>query len=177
MALRHLAGLVEKPFAVVSEVMNTPNSAGRYRPFYFRNLVDAIQGRTLQDAVASKIVLITGGSSGIGAATARRTGAAGGKVVLVARTPDRTTRNDAKVREMTCGYAKGVDGINTITHVDVGDGVPHSSPSSRRSLTYLAMICGVMCGMPLSGPTFASWTATGNRSVGAVDPLIGFSGV
>src|SRR6202008_2687278 len=84
--------------------------------------------------------------------------------------------NDAQVREMTCGYTKGVDGINTITHVDVGDGVPHSSPSSRRSLTYLAMICGVMCGMPLSGPTFASWTATGNRSVGAIDPLIGFSG-
>jgi len=23
-------------------------------------------------------------------------------------------RNDAKVREMTCGYAKGVDGINTM---------------------------------------------------------------
>ena len=25
-----------------------------------------------------------------------------------------TTRTDAKVREMTCGYAKGVDGINTM---------------------------------------------------------------
>jgi hypothetical protein len=24
-----------------------------------------------------------------------------------------TTRNDAKQREMTCGYATGVDGINT----------------------------------------------------------------
>jgi hypothetical protein len=53
---------------------------------------------------------------------------------------------------------------------------PQSSPSSRRSLTYLAMICGVMCGMPLSGPTFASRTAARNRSVGAIDPLIGFSG-
>jgi hypothetical protein len=24
-----------------------------------------------------------------------------------------TTRNNAKVRETTCGYAKGVDGVNT----------------------------------------------------------------
>ena len=51
-----------------------------------------------------------------------------------------------------------------------------SSPSSRRSLTYLAMICGVMCGMSLPGPTFAFWTAARNRSVGAIDPSIGFSG-
>jgi len=27
--------------------------------------------------------------------------------------PNLTTRNDAKVREITCGYAKGVDDINT----------------------------------------------------------------
>jgi short chain dehydrogenase len=98
MALRHLAGLVGKPFAVVSEVMNTPNSAGRYRPFYFRNLVDAVQGRTLQDAVARKTVLITGGSSGIGAATARRIGAAGGEVVLVARTPDKLEAVASEIR-------------------------------------------------------------------------------
>jgi hypothetical protein len=26
-----------------------------------------------------------------------------------------TTRNDAKVREITCGYAEGVDGINMRT--------------------------------------------------------------
>ena len=51
-----------------------------------------------------------------------------------------------------------------------------SRPSSRRSLTYLAMIGGVMCGMSLSGPIFASWTAARNRSVGAIDPLIGLSG-
>ena len=51
MNLGDLTGLVEKPFAAVSNLVNTPNSAGRYRPFYLRNLLDAVQGRTLHDAV------------------------------------------------------------------------------------------------------------------------------
>ena len=51
MNLGDLTGLVEKPFAAVSNLVNTPNSAGRYRPFYLRNLLDAVQGRTLQEAV------------------------------------------------------------------------------------------------------------------------------
>ncbi len=41
---------------------------------------------------------------------------------------------------------------------------------------YLTMIGAETCGMSLSGPTFASCTAARNRSVGAYDPLIGFSG-
>ncbi|EUA11052.1 fatty acyl-CoA reductase [Mycobacterium kansasii 732] len=86
MNLGDLANLVEKPFATVSNIVNTPNSAGRYRPFYLRNLLDAVQGRTLRDAVEGKIVLITGGSSGIGEAAAKKIAEAGGEVVLVART-------------------------------------------------------------------------------------------
>jgi short-subunit dehydrogenase len=86
MNLGDLTNLVEKPFAAVSNIINTPNSAGRYRPFYLRNLLDAVQGRTLSDAVEGKIVLITGGSSGIGAAAAKKIAEAGGVVVLVART-------------------------------------------------------------------------------------------
>src|ERR1700742_4523624 len=81
-----LTGLVEKPFAAVSNLVNTPNSAGRYRPFYLRNLLDAVQGRTLHDAVDGTITLITGGSSGIGEAAAKKIADAGGEVVLVART-------------------------------------------------------------------------------------------
>jgi short-subunit dehydrogenase len=86
MNLGDLTNLVEKPFAAVSNIINTPNSAGRYRPFYLRNLLDAVQGRTLDDAVEGKVTLITGGSSGIGAAAAKKVAEAGGVVVLVART-------------------------------------------------------------------------------------------
>ena len=86
MNLGDLTGLVEKPFAAVSNLVNTPNSAGRYRPFYLRNLLDAVQGRTLYDAVDGTITLITGGSSGIGEAAAKKIADAGGEVVLVART-------------------------------------------------------------------------------------------
>src|SRR4051794_3280763 len=88
MNLGDLTGLVEKPIAAVSNLLNTPNSAGRYRPFYFQNVIDAVQGRTLEDAVKDKVVLITGGSSGIGEAAAKKIAAAGGRVALVARTPE-----------------------------------------------------------------------------------------
>jgi NAD(P)-dependent dehydrogenase (short-subunit alcohol dehydrogenase family) len=86
MNLGDLTSLVEKPFAAVSNIINTPNSAGRYRPFYLRNLLDAVQGRTLNDAVEGRTILITGGSSGIGAAAAKKIAEAGGVVVLIART-------------------------------------------------------------------------------------------
>src|ERR1700710_90082 len=86
MNLGDLTGLVEKPFAAVSNIVNTPNSAGRYRPFYFRNLLDAVQGRKLSDMVEGRVVLITGGSSGIGEAAAKKIAEAGGTVALVART-------------------------------------------------------------------------------------------
>ncbi len=89
MNLGDLTNLVEKPFAAVSNIINTPNSAGRYRPFYLRNLLDAVQGRTLTDAVEGKTILITGGSSGIGAAAAKKIAEAGGAVVLVARTQEK----------------------------------------------------------------------------------------
>ena len=89
MNLGDLTSLVEKPIAAVSHIVNTPNSAGRYRPFYLRNLLEAVQGRTLADAVDGKITLITGGSSGIGEATAKKVAGAGGEIVLVARTPEK----------------------------------------------------------------------------------------
>jgi NAD(P)-dependent dehydrogenase (short-subunit alcohol dehydrogenase family) len=89
MNLGDLTSFVEKPFAAMSNLVNTPNSAGRYRPFYLRNLLDAVAGRTLEDAADGRIVLITGGSSGIGEAAAKKIAAAGGEVVLVARTPEK----------------------------------------------------------------------------------------
>jgi NAD(P)-dependent dehydrogenase (short-subunit alcohol dehydrogenase family) len=84
-----LTNLVEKPIAALSNLINTPNSAGRYRPFYLQNAIDALSGRTLEDAVDGKVILITGGSSGIGEAAARKIAGAGGEVVLVARTQEK----------------------------------------------------------------------------------------
>jgi short-subunit dehydrogenase len=98
MNLGDLTGLVEKPFAAVSNLVNTPNSAGRYRPFYLRNLLDAVQGRTLPDAVDGTITLITGGSSGIGEAAAKKIAAAGGEVVLVARTQENLDKVAGEIR-------------------------------------------------------------------------------
>ncbi len=93
-----LASLVEKPIAAMSHIVNTPNSAGRYRPFYLRNLLDAVQGRTLDEAVGGKVVLITGGSSGIGEAAAKKIAEAGGTVVLVARTRENLEKVADEVR-------------------------------------------------------------------------------
>ncbi len=97
MNLGDLTNLVEKPFAAISNIVNTPNSAGRYRPFYLRNLLDAVQGRTLSDAVKDKTILITGGS-GIGAAAAKKIAEAGGTVALVARTPENLEKVASEIR-------------------------------------------------------------------------------
>lgn len=98
MNLGDLTSLIEKPIAAVSSIVNTPNSAGRYRPFYLRNLLDAVQGRTLADAVDGTITLITGGSSGIGEAAAKKIARAGGEVVLVARTPEKLEKVAGGIR-------------------------------------------------------------------------------
>ncbi len=98
MNLGDLTHLVEKPFAAMSNMINTPNSAGRYRPFYLRNLLDAVQGRALSDAVQGKTVLITGGSSGIGEAAAHKIAEAGGTVVLVARTLENLEKVASDIR-------------------------------------------------------------------------------
>ncbi|MGC2652471.1 MAG: SDR family NAD(P)-dependent oxidoreductase [Mycobacterium sp.] len=99
MNLGDLTSLIEKPFAAVSNIMNTPNSAGRYRPFYLQNLLEAVQGRTLPDAVDGKVTVITGGSSGIGEAAAKKIAGAGGQVVLVARTPEKLEKVADDIRD------------------------------------------------------------------------------
>jgi short-subunit dehydrogenase len=99
MKLGDLTAFVEKPIAAVSNLLNTPNSAGRYRPFYLQNVIDAVQGRTLADAVEQKIIVITGGSSGIGEAAAKRIAGAGGHVALVARTPENLEKVAGDIQE------------------------------------------------------------------------------
>lgn len=93
-----LTDLIEKPVAAVSSILNTPNSLGRYRPFYLQNLIDALKGDTLDEAVDGKTVLVTGGSSGIGKATAKRIAEAGGEVALVARTRENLEKVADEIR-------------------------------------------------------------------------------
>jgi short-subunit dehydrogenase len=57
----------------------------------------AVLARSLEDAVRGRIVMITGASSGIGNAAATRIGAAGGTVLLVARTEQRLRDTAAQI--------------------------------------------------------------------------------
>ena len=71
---------------------------------------DRRKDRALARAINGKTVMITGASSGIGRATALRVGAAGGKVILVARGADKLeqTRNeieDRRAASRTCTAA------------------------------------------------------------------------
>jgi acyl-CoA synthetase (AMP-forming)/AMP-acid ligase II/NAD(P)-dependent dehydrogenase (short-subunit alcohol dehydrogenase family) len=69
--------------------MTEPNEPRDLLPRSVRLLLGAtglgVSDRRLREAVAGKVVLVTGASSGVGKATARRLGAAGGTVLLVAR--------------------------------------------------------------------------------------------
>ena len=57
--------------------------------YWERNLdPDLFKDRSLAGAVADKVVMITGASSGIGRSAALKVGEAGGTVLLVARTPE-----------------------------------------------------------------------------------------
>jgi short-subunit dehydrogenase len=113
MNLNDLAALAGKPVAAVSSVLNTPNSVGRYRPFYARNVLDALRGKNLENSIKDKITLITGASSGIGAATAIQIGAAGGEVVLVARTLENLEHVAESVR--------GAGGVAHVYPCDLND--------------------------------------------------------
>ena len=94
---RSALDLVARPAGAVAHALNRPTAFGRNRPLYGLNLLDALRGTTLEDALRDRIVLITGASSGIGATLATKLGAAGGEVVLVARTRDKLDETAAEV--------------------------------------------------------------------------------
>ncbi|MDT4908102.1 MAG: hypothetical protein QOI69_1343, partial [Pseudonocardiales bacterium] len=61
---------------------------------------DRRKDRALARAIRDKNVMITGASSGIGRATALRVGAAGGKVILVARTAEKLEETKREIEDL-----------------------------------------------------------------------------
>ncbi|CAM3726581.1 SDR family NAD(P)-dependent oxidoreductase [Smaragdicoccus niigatensis] len=100
-----LSKLVTKPVAAVADIVNTPTSA--------RVVVDAMFGKSLHETVTGRVVLITGASSGIGEATAKRIAKAGGEVVLVARTRENLERVADEIR--------GAGGVAHVYPCDLSD--------------------------------------------------------
>lgn len=74
-----------------------PTAVSTYGPLSPLRLL-GMRGGSLRGAVRGRITLVTGASSGIGAATARRIGRACGEVVLVARSTDKLEAVAADVR-------------------------------------------------------------------------------
>lgn len=68
--------------------------------YWERNLdPDLFKDRSLSGAIGGKTVLITGASSGIGKAAAVKAAAAGAKVLLVARTPEKLEETREEIEE------------------------------------------------------------------------------
>jgi len=100
-SIKDLAGLAAKPAQVVGRLANRPVGAqGRHGALYPLGVIERALGGggSLEDAVKDKIVLITGASSGIGEVVAERIGAAGGEVILVARTEEKLEATAEKLR-------------------------------------------------------------------------------
>src|SRR5215207_4399619 len=77
-----------------------PSYADKLWDYWERHLdPDLFRDRSLAGAIGGKVVLITGASSGIGKATAVKAAAAGAKVLLVARTPEKLEETKAEIEE------------------------------------------------------------------------------
>ncbi len=80
------------------EVPRLDSYAWRLWDYWERHLDPDLQiHRTLKGKVKDKVVLITGGSSGIGLAAAKKIAAAGGKVLIVARDPEKLSQARSQV--------------------------------------------------------------------------------
>ncbi len=80
------------------EVPPLETYADKLWDYWERNLdPDLFKDRSLAGAVADKVVMITGASSGIGKSAALKVGEAGGTVLLVARTPEKLEETRAEI--------------------------------------------------------------------------------
>jgi len=86
------------------EVPALETYAWRLWDFWERHLdPDLLIDRTLKGTVKGKVVLITGGSSGIGLATAHRVAAAGATTIIIARDPEKLAAAKKAIEEK--GYS------------------------------------------------------------------------
>ncbi|TSD96570.1 SDR family NAD(P)-dependent oxidoreductase [Skermania sp. ID1734] len=107
--LKQVAGVVSKPVEAVSKALQTPTS--RTTP---GGIARILRPRpSLAEILDGRIVMVTGGSSGIGRATAIELGRAGGTVLLVAR-------GEEKLRE-TADEVEAVGGRAYIFPTDLTD--------------------------------------------------------
>ena len=87
------------------EVPNLETYAAKLWDYWERNLdPDLFIDRSLAGRVRDKVVVVTGGSSGIGQATARKLADAGAKVVIIARDPEKL---DATRKEIAAAGGRG----------------------------------------------------------------------
>jgi NAD(P)-dependent dehydrogenase (short-subunit alcohol dehydrogenase family) len=87
------------------EVPQLESYAYRLWDYWERNLdPDLFIDRSLSGRVKGKVVVVTGGSSGIGQATAHKLAEAGAKVIIVARDPEKleATKKEIEARGGTC---------------------------------------------------------------------------
>ncbi|MDP9117080.1 MAG: SDR family oxidoreductase [Actinomycetota bacterium] len=77
---------------------------------------DRRKDRSLSRAIKGKTVMITGASSGIGRATALRVGAAGGRVILVARTAEKLEQTRMEIADLG-----GIAFVHRCDLSDIGD--------------------------------------------------------
>jgi NAD(P)-dependent dehydrogenase (short-subunit alcohol dehydrogenase family) len=96
------------------EVPPLETYADKLWDYWERNLdPDLFKDRSLAGAVAGKVVMITGASSGIGKAAALEVGKAGGTVLLVARTAEKLEETRAEI--------EGAGGVAHIHQCDLSD--------------------------------------------------------
>ena len=88
------------PRRALARWMNSSTGVGeQHLPLPIAGAVARARGRTLESAVRDKVILVTGASSGIGEASALQIGAAGGKVLLVARGAEKLEDIAARIAE------------------------------------------------------------------------------
>ncbi len=83
--LEQITNAVGESVGALSRALQRPTAIAAKGPLYPWNMLDAALGNNLEKSVHDKVIMITGGSQGIGEATAKLIASAGGEVVLVAR--------------------------------------------------------------------------------------------